>query len=507
MINKKQIYILLAVGIISGFSSCQKYLDVNTNPNYATTATVQQLLPAAELYLGTAVGVDMEIDGSFFAEYWTQNPGGSQYHSLDQYLPGADAFSTLWTNLYAANENFYQMYKVADSMHYRNYMAIALILQAYTFQLTTDAFGDVPFTQALKGQFIDGHLVNPKYDAQSDIYNGLIGYLNSADSLMKFNDVLAPGADDLIYGKSASVMTSWQKFSNTLRLKILLRLSYISPAMAQAGIDSFMKKSPAFIGTGDDAFIAYGFSSANKNPLYAEASSSTLGSTQNFVGSSTIIDSMNANSDPRLNVYYETTSGGTFVGLAQGLYFVTPAAGSISIPSKYVAGDAQNSGSTNAPVNFITSYESLFLQAEAAARGWGNATGSDATLFQNAIKASFEYYGSALTATTGVSADSNYNLYMATGGNWTQYPATGSVEQKVRYIITQKWFAMCGNQGFEAWTEQRRTGYPDFLTYSVSGPAGTQLPKRFLYPTSESNVNANYPGLQSLFTKVWWDIN
>ena len=80
-INKKIIGVAL-IGIIFGVSSCKKFLNVNTNPNYAQQATIKTLLPAAELYVGTSLGVDLEIDGSFFAQYWTQSPGASQYHSL-----------------------------------------------------------------------------------------------------------------------------------------------------------------------------------------------------------------------------------------------------------------------------------------------------------------------------------------------------------------------------------------------------------------------------------------
>ena len=78
---------------------------------------------------------------------------------------------------------------------------------------------------------------------------------------------------------------------------------------------------------------------------------------------------------------------------------------------------------------------------------------------------------------------------------------------KIRHIVTQKWFSMCGNQGFEAWTEWRRTGYPDFLIISVNSLIGTQRPARFLYPTDEINLNSNFPGLQTVEKRVWWDVN
>ena len=506
-INKK-IIVAALIGTLFGVSSCKKYLNVNTNPNGVLAPTVQTLLPEAQLYVGTALGVDMEIAGSFFAQYWTQSPSASQYHNLDQYAPGQDGFSTAWTNLYTANENFYQLYKLADSQKKKQYMAISLLMQAYTFELITDAFGDAPCKQALKGQYADGHIVNPVYDPQDSIYTTIIAYIDSANTLINPNDAVLPGSDDLVYGGD---MTKWQKFANTLALRVYMRMSAVNPTAAQAGITALYANAATstFIGTGDDAFIAYGANSANSNPLYAEEAG--LAYTQNFVASATCIDTMVNNNDPRYNVFYEPVVGsaGLFAGLLQGNYNGNYA-GTASYPSVYVAGDAQNNNATNsyksgnAPVNLLTSYESLFLQAEVAARGW--VVGDDASLFFSAIAANFNYYSGQFSDVTGSSGATNYSTYIAGGGYWTLYPTTGTTAQKLQYIITQKWFAMCGNQGFEAWTEWRRTGYPNFFVISESSIIGANFPKRFTYPSTESTTNSNYPGLKPITAKVWWDL-
>jgi hypothetical protein len=300
-------------------------------------------------------------------------------------------------------------------------------------------------------------------------------------------------------------MNQWKKFGNTLLLKIYLRMSQINPAGAQAGIAALYATNPAFIGPGDDAVINYGYNSSNRNPLFADEVG--VNQAQNLVASSTCIDSMNSNSDPRLNVFYEqaTSPAPAFVGIPQGYYRTSFNAGTFSIPSVYVAGDAGASASAKAPVNLLTSYESLFLQAEVSARGWANP-GQDSSLIFQAINANFNYYSAAIAATTGMTVTGSISAYLAANGYWVRYPASGTLTQKLRYIITQKWFAMCGNQGFEAWSEWRRTGYPDFLVYSQSSIIGNNFPKRFLYPTEESTTNANYPGLAPITSKVWWDL-
>ena len=512
MFVNKRIIIVVAAGLTLGVSSCRKYLDVNTNPNIATTGTVATLLPAGELNIGTALGNDMQVNGSIWGGYWTQSPNASQYKILEQYNPGQDNYSYLWDNLYTANENLYQLIKIADQQKKRHYKAIALLLQAYTFQLTTDAFGDVPFTQALKAQPADGGFLNPKYDSQMVVYSGIMKYIDSAENLILQADAAGPGADDLIY---AGDMTKWTKFGYTLKLRTYLRLSKINPTLAQSGITAlYATPGVEFLGIGDDAAIHYGSSTANKNPLYAEASSATIGGTQNLVASSTVVDSMNSNDDYRAYVFFTALSpNGPVAGITQGAYNVSVASNTYSIPSSYVGGDAANKASATAPVNFLTSYESYFLQAEAVARGWGATTfGDDATLFYLGDSASFDYYRSALAQETGTDGATAYSIYVngdvANGiapGYWATYPAAGTTTEKIRHIITAKWFAMCGNEGFEAWTEFRRTGYPDFFVKSVTS-GGNGLPKRFLYPTTESVRNASYPGLAPLTAKMWWDL-
>ncbi|MCD6010209.1 MAG: hypothetical protein K0Q79_71 [Flavipsychrobacter sp.] len=530
-VNKK-IVTYAAAALVLGTVSCKKFMDVNNNPNIAKEATVQTLLPAAQLHVASALGVELQINGSVWGQFWTQSPNASQYKSLEQYSPGQDHFSTAWSNLYAAGENFYQLYNLADSQNKKPYMAIAMIMKAYTFQLITDAWGNVPYTQALKGQFADSNILNPKYDLQSVVYKGILANIDSGLKLIATSGSAPhPGNDDLIYHGD---MSKWVKFAYTLKLRMYLRMSAKDPLGAQAGITA-LYSDPNFqlIGMGDDAFISFGATTTNKSPLYAEASSATLGGTQNLVGSATCIDSMNSNGDPRAYVFYNGTAasgGASVVGIRQGDYNTSVSTTIYSIPSHYVAGDAADEASGNAPVLFLTSWESFFLQAEVVARGYVGASFgiTDDSLFKRGIQASFDYYASALNSTYVATFNdptttpypitgSVYMDYMtgafitgsavgATPGYWVVYPTSGTIAQKVRHIITQKWFAMCGNQGFEAWTEQRRTGYPDFFVISKNTLVGSNFPVRFLYPTSESTRNINFPGLAPITSKMWWDL-
>lgn len=80
------------------------------------------------------------------------------------------------------------------------------------------------------------------------------------------------------------------------------------------------------------------------------------------------------------------------------------------------------------------------------------------------------------------------------------------MQDKIKAIITQKWYAMCGNQGFEAWCELRRTGYPSFLKKSHASILGNDnMPARMIYPQAELTRNSNFPGLKKIDEKIWWD--
>jgi hypothetical protein len=153
------------------------------------------------------------------------------------------------------------------------------------------------------------------------------------------------------------------------------------------------------------------------------------------------------------------------------------------------AGDPQNRNSALAPVDLISGAESYFLQAEAAARGW--APGSAASLFTSGIQASFASDGIPDSAAAYI-----------TNAPDAQFPAAAA--DQIKAIITQKYYAMCGTQGFEAWTEWRRTGYPTFLVPSAAN-GGRTYPLRFLYPETELTGNLKYPGTVPETTPVWWD--
>jgi hypothetical protein len=532
-----------AAGVLAG-SGCKKFRDINTDPNNAANVTVELLLPSAQADIAQVYGSKFQIIGGVWGQYWTQNTNSSQYRELEQYQISASFASNAWNELYSVGlKDLDQIIKKAGSK--KNYAAIAKILKGYTYQILTDQFGDIPFSEALKA---DEGISSPKYDKQEDVYNGIIAMVKEGrDSLD--SDSPAPGSDDLIYHGDLEL---WQKFANTLLLKVYMRLSAVAPTVAQQGMADLEASGIGFLEEGESAEVHYFNEAGNFNPLYSEMKNATIDGIQNLIASKTTVDSMNANNDLRLYAFYTPAAGG-FVALEQGFYNTLTPAPSYATPSPAVGADADDAASATAPVRLLSDYESLFLQAEGVVRGW--LTGDDQELFERAITANYTAYGAPLNAliadgtfpsiiadsiatsdTTGYPQDVPFNLdyiihtyihgdddiihqngdqlylegepvEVTPASHWGTYPAAGTTQEKVRHIITQKWFSMCGNQGIEAWSEWRRTGFPNFFVISRNSRIGNVFPVRVPYPDDEVSNNQKFPGQKQVTDKVWWDAN
>lgn len=503
-LNKMK-YITLIAGVsMLAFTSCKKeFFDINDNPNSPTEIQVSEALPTAQLAIGQAVGNDLKIGGGIWAQYWTQNFNASQYKAYEQYNIGAEAQRAAWSLLYNdALTDLNYIIKRATEESKPNYVAVATILKAYNFQILTDAYGDIPFSEAGKGE--EG-ILSPKYDSQKDVYNGIIAMAKDGLSKIDLNSDAHPGADDLIYHGDMSL---WEKFGNTLLLRIYMRLSNVDPAKAQAGIAELVANNAPFIdynpNQSESAQIVYYTTGGNTNPLYA--SFTALGNTRNLIASSTGVKAFNGRADERLTVLYTPASGTTYLGVPNGYLGIDNTGGfpvaptAVSYPGA-ITGAMPDAAAATAPVVLMSDYEAYFLFAEAIERGW--ATGDAEQLYYDGIALNYLALG----------------LSIDTGSPFETYISNPLVDyslqtDKLQAIYFQKWFAMCGTQNFEAWTEGRRTGYiadnmgatladNKFFTRSLNAGA-MPLPGRMLYPDAEITRNANFPGQKTLDTKMWW---
>nr|WP_308199250.1 SusD/RagB family nutrient-binding outer membrane lipoprotein [Chitinophaga sedimenti] len=203
------------------------------------------VLPAVQAAIGHALGNNFQVYGGIWAQYWTQYWLSSQYKTIDQYQPVASNFDRAWGILYngALADADYITSQPAVAK-FNQYRGIAFIMKAYAFQMLTDAFGDIPLKEALKGGEAN---LSPAYDAQSEVYDSIFAYIDRGVALMDEDSEFKPGSVDLLFGGDPDTQaTNWIKFGNTLKLRAYLRISGVAEAKARAGIAALYASGAEF---------------------------------------------------------------------------------------------------------------------------------------------------------------------------------------------------------------------------------------------------------------------
>ena len=249
--------VTLALGLT--FTSCDNYLDINTNPNYPGTATMSTLLPSVGASTITQLGLNGDLIGSMWMQYVTQGNSTNQYNTTCLYILTTAHYNAFWTNAYS---NTFPDIKIileqAEEEEAWNYWVIATVMKAYNFHILTDLYGDIPFTQANNSEY-----PNPEYDdSKTVVYPGILAMLDSA--IAKEADAMASsnpsiGGLDFFFGGN---MTNWIAFAKTLKLKVLMRDFKAN----QAAITALVEAGGLL--TTDCAMVDFEDATNKGNPLY-----------------------------------------------------------------------------------------------------------------------------------------------------------------------------------------------------------------------------------------------
>ena len=479
---------LLSVLII--LTSCNKALDINENPNSPSLAqgTPSLVFPVAVLATTGRVGGDLALIGGMWSEYFTQAATSNQYKDIDTYsLTNTDGYTeNSYTTLFTQGlKNYQYVIDKAEASGDWNYYLMGTVMKAYTTEILVDLYDQIPYTEGLAGNAN----LNPKFDDGYSIYENLIGSIDTAlskDFTVSTNTF--PGAQDLVFGGD---MTKWKLFANTLKLKMYLRMVNAHATEAQAGITDLYNNNTGFLTT-DAAVTNFTNAPGLDNPLY-EQNRRQLNTTTNLRASTTFVSWLVANGDPRVINFFGAANP---ISMNQGDY----ASSDPNYPKAAVFAQSPVD-----PVEFISSPESYFMQAEADVRYFGGSNAQ--SLYNQGVMAAF--------AQLGLDGSS----FIASGGAYV-FPASGTTDQKIEAIIVQKW-ASCayGCHQIEAFFEKNRTGYPrtsdvysDNINYvpgqlviAKNSVLGTGLmPKRLVYPFNETSLNSNAPAIVPITTAVWW---
>ncbi|MFN4313181.1 MAG: SusD/RagB family nutrient-binding outer membrane lipoprotein [Chitinophagaceae bacterium] len=482
--RNKILNIVMAGALVAALPACDKleeFGDTNNNPNATTSPNTAALLTNTLAGMGGYVwGNANATAGALYAQYMSE----TQYTEASRYAVPTLNWSGYYTgalydlqNVINYNSDPATAASAAASGSNANQIATARILKAYIYWTLTDAYGDLPYFEALKGE---GALA---YDEQSLIYADLIKELKEAVDQFDGGDVYK---GDIVYGGNT---TKWKKFANSVRLLIALRMSKVDAATSQAEVNSALSHSAGVIETvADDFLIAYPGGNYN-HPLYAY-----YNITQRFdyALSKTISDNLNNNGDLRANAY-----GSSTVGFPYGLDRDDAVDFANSNPNWALVFASTRRQATSS-LTLVGSAHTWLARAEAIQRGW--VAGSAATAYQTGIQRSWEQWGVYdATAFASFMAQPNINL------------TTNALTK----IQTQQWVAFYPD-GVQGWSNWRRTGVPALTPAVGTGTPDLPIPRKLPYGPDEFNLNkVNAEAGAAKYTvggvtnsqnaRVWWD--
>lgn len=483
----KQIFqykLLLVLSLVLVFTSCTKdWEELNENPNKASDP------PATNVFAYTirAFADNFYDDWQDMNNYETYvgHLGKIQYIDEAAYRFRVGTVNNAWSDVYTTLNNLENVIAKAKEEGNVNLQAAAMTWKAYIVQIATDKWRDIPYTEALQAE--EG-ILTPAYDKQEDIYPEILQLLKDANDLYDPSIPTATlGSGDLIY---AGDIAAWQKFTNSLRLRVAIRISNIDEATATDNIQEILGDAttyPIFTSNADNATLVWQGSSPYYEPWYENAA---VDNRDDHGMGKPLIDALLDLSDPRLEVYAKPAStDGTYRGVVPG-----------ALPGSFDPSDISRigdlyRGTPDGHTPFLRYAEVQFIIAEAAKRGLISADAQVA--YTAAITASMNENG----ITEGIG---NYISQAAVG-------FTGDQDSDLDKIYQQKWIALF-KQGHEAWAEMRRTDVPELGPAPYSPYSGHNRPPfRYPYPADEYNLNSanlsKVDNSQDDFwgEQMWWD--
>ncbi|WP_160118653.1 SusD/RagB family nutrient-binding outer membrane lipoprotein [Chryseotalea sanaruensis] len=519
--------------ILFAASSCDDFLDINDNPNSPISADVQLVLPQA-ITASASIANQFNSYGGHFGGFIANAGGFSGFGNLLNYNLQPTDYNNLWVNTYQdplADLN-YVISETEGIDELAFYNAAAKIMTVVNYQRLVDAFGDIPYSQSLKGE--EG-INAPVYDDAASIYQNLLVKLDEAMDIIdnaEFPLRLTRASDPLFGSRTATErsigeqMLDWKRYANTLKLRILVRLG---DAGGFAGLDlNFVASDNTPAGSAfleDDAVVNPGYEKNRPNPTWATWGRTTADALANssrvpttfsfsFYNGTKISDSGRGET---MFVNFPTTP---INQLGNEVGNPTIVAGQVTWASNQagLAGTGVLKGpGMGRPLMLLA--EARFLQAEAELNGF--IAGDYIETYYEGITASFAYLyedengGLVQAPAPLVTAYTNNNA----GNRLVEIEAAADNTQRLEAIITQKYIAMNMITSDEAWNEYRRTGFPS----TVAGGAppfdiasnksnvtsrADRLPTRILYPSSEQSFNAsNYRVVDFTSERIFWDIN
>jgi hypothetical protein len=504
-------------GILLAAPGCKDFFDVNTDPIHPTTAQLSQILPVSQVAMSTYAGFNIQGLGQPASAVMGQLQNG---RGIGAYAQDQDAFGTPWSGLYTDMlQNNEQIIKQGTAEQNWAYVGIAQIQKAYVFSQLVDAFGDVPYSQALQGA------ANryPRFDDDAAIYNGdpangiqsLFSLIDEGiANLAKDGASIATPSADIMYGGN---LVAWRHFGNSLKLKLYNQIRNVNDV--QSNVQALMSAND-FITSSENFEVKYGSSAAPENRHIGFLSDYVNTPPENKIGAYLYLlmrygNGINyqpqapvppaASADPRIayyffNQYTSTTASPSFDYQAPGSRFVTVKTGSFgttastnisetqSLPGLYPYGGRYDNGTgvtvteASAPGNGIQRlfpyFSQKFTEAELQLTVLNNEAAAGLA-YTEAVNAAFDEVNKIVSRSNTVQPRNAYIDAPLLGSSpartaiLNKFTNATSKEDKLRVIMEQKYIASFG-MGLDIFTDWRRTHYP-VLAVASSDAIGTSL--------------------------------
>ncbi|MEZ0542385.1 SusD/RagB family nutrient-binding outer membrane lipoprotein [Fibrella arboris] len=506
----KPLFIAALMALIGTGCNTKDFLNINTNPNQLPTASPNYVFTNA-LNVTTVNMLNANETGTYWAGQWSQGNGYIISTTIFAYNFTNGDFN-YWDSYYDNLEDYQFVINNADATNQKFLKGPAKVMKAMLYQQLVDMYGNIPYTDALKGAAV----LAPKLDDQKTVYESLITSLDEAIADMKANPFSSTvNSSDLVFNGN---LTKWIQFANSLKMRILIRQSKVAgrDTYIKTEINKIVTEGSGFI-TGADVGVGgasfYQPAAGQLNPIYDRWGYDATGAKRALNNyprpTQFLINNLKASNDTlRLKRIAYATGGensstpgvstkaevaanysGTPFGASSGYL---PANTSSVGPSLLVKGDYNRS------FILMTGAEIQFLLAEAKQR-YSDVTlpGTAQSYFEAGILQSFRLLGANTAGATAFKGSKiqNYDWDVTT--------------DKLAAIAIQKWIALTGFSGLEAWSEYRRTNLP-VTPQSIQVP-DAKRPTRLYYPNSEagSNVaNISSQGTIDVFsTKIFWDVD
>lgn len=526
------LYTAMALSLMTGFSSCSDFGDVNNDPEQMTPEVMDYRMMLTHV-MTQACGSDWDVwrNGCIYSSNMMQHTASVDWAQGVFYTYTNDYSAAYWDAMYAGERStirdlYLIMQEWKDDPEYANEYQICRIMKAYVFQRMTDMYGDVPYFEA--GQGSEG-LGYPKYDTQEAIYTDLLKELVDARDQLDPAKGENMGSRDVVYGGD---ITQWKKFANSLLLRVAMRLTKVAPATAEEYVKKAAEQSDLFIAdVTDNAMVAHpdGLGTDDSSEPYGKIFSHE--DPQAFYLSEFFVNLLK--NDPRLSLVatvcenpkpswgdeafdYGDSTPEKQIGMPSGYETGTgdwSITGAPNYPgdnwrSVYSLPNRYTYARPDVPTMFVTAAETQLLLAEAALKGW--VSGDAEQYYKEGIRAAMHQFSLYTPAET------LYKQYLTEDAieNYIAAHPLGSGEEALKNINTQYYITTFCDE-YETFANWRRSGYPELTPVNKGYPScetNGQIPRRFRFPLSESiNNAANYKtavdrmGGDTFMTRVWWD--